>query len=243
MPLPKNDPRRRGGSTSQPAPGTTPGVGYLPSPVRTFKGKPINLQVDPTQGIYFDDPKATVIATIEQMSTRWPGFAEGHRWKNVDQLLIPLWEARAIPGLSPEQHARFDGRQLLREWYDLAFSEDGRVTRAVAALNPEPAPEPVPVPQPQPKPEPQPQPQPQPQPEPQPPSTGKSVKVRIALVVNDQGGYSAVAAGSDEKAALAKAAEECPAGAAKASYWITAEVELPTISEVTGKASPAGETK
>jgi len=238
MPLPKNDPRRRGGSTSQPASGpasgTTPGVGYLPSPARTFKGKPINLQVDPTQGIYFDDPQAPVIATIEQMSTRWPGFAEGHRWKNVDQLLIQLWEARAIPGLSPEQNARFDGRPLLREWYDLAFSEDGRVTRAIAALSPEPVP--------QPQPPPQPQPQPQPQPEPTPP-TAKKVEVRIALVVNDRGEYGVAAAGADEKAALEKAAEECPDGAAEARYWITAEVELPAVSEVTGKASPAGEEK
>ena len=72
---------------------------------------------------------------LEQSAKRYPDYAQGFNLKSVDQYLVGLWRARRIPGLTPEEHAQFDGIPTAEEWYDVAFSEDRRVINTWAELN------------------------------------------------------------------------------------------------------------
>jgi hypothetical protein len=137
MPVPEDDPRHRppGGATGPG--GKKRGTGYVPSRLVTFRGRAINMAAFPPalDGVYFDDPRASVVATADEMERWIPDYKQGRRWKRMDQMLIGLWAARAMPGLTPEQHAEFDGRPTLKELYLLAFTEDARVTAAWERVN------------------------------------------------------------------------------------------------------------
>jgi len=139
MPLPKNDPRRNKptGGTPPPASGNKPGTGFVPALNRTFRNDTIHPENFPPalEGVHFDDSRAPVLATIEEMERWIPGYSKGHTWKNVDQMLTGLWQARAIPGLTPEEHAQYDGKPTVKEWYLLAFTQDGKIYKAWQRLN------------------------------------------------------------------------------------------------------------
>ncbi len=134
MPLPPNDPRRRKPPTTQPpTPGNKPGTGFVPVRTVTFRGGRINMSAFPSslEGKHLGEADATP----EEMTAWIPEYLQGHNWKNVDQWLEGLWQARAIPGLTPEQHAEFDGRTTIKEFYLLVFTQDGRLYKAWQKLN------------------------------------------------------------------------------------------------------------
>jgi len=103
----------------------------------TFRNETINMAACPPQleSMHFDDPRASVAATADEMEKWIKGYKHGHRWKNVDQMLVGLWQAKAIPGLAPEKHGEYDGRPTVKEWYLLAFTEDGRAYKAWQQIN------------------------------------------------------------------------------------------------------------
>lgn len=136
MPIPKDDPRRNPNTDKPVAAGAKRGVGYRLLPgARTFRGQVINQVAHPfPEGTRMGD-KEQVTCPVSKAATRWPLFEQGFNLKSPDQYLVGLWKARMIPGLTPEEHATFDGIPTAEEWHDMALSEDQRVIRAWAELN------------------------------------------------------------------------------------------------------------
>lgn len=135
-PLPKDDPRRNPQEEKPPVAGAKRGVGYrLPAEARTFRGRFINLNAHPFPAGTRMGERAQVLCPVEKASERWPEFEKGFNLKSPDQYLVGLWQAGKVPGLTPREHAAYDGIPTAEEWHDMAMSEDQRVLRAWADLN------------------------------------------------------------------------------------------------------------
>jgi hypothetical protein len=133
-----NDPRDRNdkGTSPRPAGGSLKGTGYRLLPgAKTTRGHVINQDAHPTKDMTKEEATAAGITT-EQMAQRWPDYAQGYDMHSeAGDMLDELWAAGQIPGLSPQEHLKYDGHRTAEEEYDLRATKDPRVLDAYGRLS------------------------------------------------------------------------------------------------------------
>jgi hypothetical protein len=139
-------------------PGKIPGVGWvLPRGAKTSRNGTINVDAHPLGRASYAEAANPILYPPRGMKERWPewdrGYEGEHPPAHQTEVLVTLWRARRIPGLSPADHDRYVGVPTAEEVNDLYALADTHphkraIQRAWMELSSPPGTNPVPDPKP-----------------------------------------------------------------------------------------------